>query len=41
MFLPWRLIAPITPEGETKPTAFRRYEYRGEIINHIPTLNEV
>jgi hypothetical protein len=38
---PVAIDRPITPEGETKPTAFRRYEYRGEIINHIPTLNEV
>lgn len=37
---PVAIDRPILREGETTPKAFRRYEYRGEIINRIPTLEE-
>jgi hypothetical protein len=37
---PVAIVRPILDEGG-KPVDIRRYEYRGEIINRIPTLNEV
>jgi hypothetical protein len=37
--IPAQIVRPISSE-DGKPLGVRRYEYRGEIKNGIPTLNE-
>jgi hypothetical protein len=38
---PVAIDRPIIPQRGTKIKRFRRYEFRGEIKNGVPTLNEV